>query len=179
MLRSYSKCVTGLRNESYSERLESLGLQSQERRVERFKVLYIRKMICGIVPNLGVMVVDSRWGPIVEVSRSNRGTDHTKSLVDRSLLVEGSRLYNSIPRRIREFKGTYLGFKNCVDRLLLSVPDCPREVGAEPMARNGDGQPSNSLKDWMKSELLMDYDDSWVPRKRPELFPDPEECEPE
>ena len=44
---------------------------SQERRVERYKILYLRKMILGKVPNLGISVnYESRNGPISGLNRS-------------------------------------------------------------------------------------------------------------
>ena len=68
-----------------------------------------------------------------------------------------------VPRKIREYNGSYLGFKNCIDKWLCEVPDIPRDLGNEPYARSIEGKPSNSLKDWSK---IMTYDDSWVPVKK-------------
>lgn len=166
VLKSFSKYGKGLRNLSYNDRLKCLGLSSQERRVERYKILYMRKMICGVVPNVGCSIKeDSRYGPILDLMRGNKGADSVKTVRDRSLLVEGCRLYNAVPRRIREYYGDFLGFKNCIDIWLNNVPDHPRELGNEPIARDREGRPSNSLKYWMKTEELLNYDDSWVPKK--------------
>ena len=149
-----------------SERLRRFGLMSQERRVERYKMLYLRKMLIGKVPDLRVRVCkESRSGPILELNRSQKGSDHVKVLRDRTLLVEGVCLYNVVPRRIREYNGSYLGFKNCVDRWIGEIPDCPRERGNEPLVREKDGKPSNSVKDWMRLREYREYDDSWVPAK--------------
>ena len=101
-------------------------------------------MILGKVPNLGIsMKNESRNGPILGLNRSNKGTDHIKVIRDRSILVEGARIYNMVPRKIREYDGTYLGFKNCIDKWLNDVPDKPRDIGNEPEARNSDGKPSS------------------------------------
>ena len=121
-------------------------------------------MILGKVPNMGIsMNHESRNGPILGLNRSNKGTDHIKVIRDRTILVEGAKIYNMVPHRIREYDGTYLGFKNCIDKWLTDVPDKPRDLGNEPDARNSDGKPSNSLKDWSK---ILTYDDSWVPVKK-------------
>ena len=84
-------------------------------------------------------------------------------------MVEGSRLYNSFPRRITEYDGSYLGFKNCIDKWIDVIPDKPREVGNEPLGRNRDGKPSNSLRDWSKVNEFCKYDDSWVPIRKQKL----------
>ena len=121
-------------------------------------------MMLGKVPDLGVSIcINSRNGPILGLNRSNKGTDHVKVLRDRTILVEGVKLYNSVPRKIREYNRSYLGFKNCIDRWLGEIPDVPRDVGHEPEARSIEGKPSNSLKDWAK---CSQYDDIWVPTGR-------------
>ena len=56
-----------------------------------------------------------------------------------------------------------MGFKNCIDRWLGDIPDKPRDIGFEPEARDSDGKPSNSIKNWAK---IINYDDSWVPNKK-------------
>ena len=104
ILRSFSKYGCGLRDIPYYQRLKLMKLSSQERRVERYKILYMRKMICGMVPNLGCVVKeDSRQGKCLDLNRCNKGSDRVKNLRDKSLLVEGVRLYNCVPRNIREY----------------------------------------------------------------------------
>ena len=49
-----------------------------------------------------------------------------------------------------------MGFKNLLDEWLQRVPDIPRVLGFEPSARNYKGNPSNSIRDWVK---LTDYSD--------------------
>ena len=121
-------------------------------------------MILGKVPNLGIFINnESRNGPILGLNRSNKGSNHIKVIRDRTIMVEGAKIYNMVPRRIREYDGSYLGFKNCIDKWLTDVPDIPRDLGYEPDARNTEGKPSNSLKDWSK---ILIYDDSWVPAKK-------------
>ena len=78
-------------------------------------------------------------------------------------------MYNSVPRRIREYDGSYLGFKNCIDKWIDVIPDKPREVGNEPLGRNRDGKPSNSLRDRSKVNEFCKYDDSWVPIRKQKL----------
>ena len=124
-------------------------------------------MLIGKVPDLGLSLnTDSRYGPIINLKRSNVGSNHVKALRDRSIMVEGVRLYNSVPRKIREYNGSYLGFKNCIDKWFSDLPDMPRELGNEPLGRSNEGKPSNSVKDWRRIDQHRDYDDSWVPKKK-------------
>ena len=127
-------------------------------------MLYLRKMLLSKVPDLGITLCnETRNGPILGMNSSNKGSDHIKALRDRTIVVEGERLYNAVPRNIRENDGSYLGFKNCIDRRIGEVPDFPRYVGNEPEARNIDGKPSSSVKDWRKVHEFREYDDSRVP----------------
>ena len=81
------------------------------------------------------------------------------SLRNSSLLVEGARLYNAVPQDISEYKGSYLGFINLLDEWLQQIPDYPRVVGYEPLARKCKGRPSNSIRDWSNKLHL----DNWQP----------------
>ena len=50
--RAFTKHITGIRNFSYSKRLEILKLYSLQRRRERYSIIYAWKIIEGLVPNL-------------------------------------------------------------------------------------------------------------------------------
>lgn len=79
VLRDYTKKCSEVRIYSYSVRLKKFGLMSQERRVERYEILYLRKMLIGKVPDLGVKIGNnSRYGPTIVLKRSNQGSDHVK-----------------------------------------------------------------------------------------------------
>ena len=122
-------------------------------------------MLIGRVPDIGLAVeIDTRNGFELKMIRPKCKKDSVKSLRDRSILVEGVRLFNAVPRKIREYSGSYLGFKNLIDIWLNEIPDFPRDIGNEPEARDRGGKPSNSIKDWMKSPKFVNYDDSWVPK---------------
>ena len=76
-------------------------------------------------------------------------------LRDDSLLVDGAKLYNLVPRCIREYDGSFLGFKNLIDVWLKFIPDIPRVCGNEPEGRNAIGMLSNSVYDWMFRENFV------------------------
>ena len=49
---SFTKCITGMRDCSYSDRLSLLRLYSLQRRRERYCIIYVWKIIEDLVPNL-------------------------------------------------------------------------------------------------------------------------------
>ena len=113
-------------------------------------------MIIGKVPSLNLKIdKDSRYGEVVVIHRNKCKNQRIMRLRDDSLLVEGAKLYNSVPRCIREFDGSFLGFKNLIDAWLKFIPDIPRVCGNEPEGRNAIGMPSNSVRDWMCRENFV------------------------
>ena len=55
--RSFTKHITGIKNKPYDERLKLLNLYSVQRRRDRYQIIYLWKIIEGLVPNLVVVVV--------------------------------------------------------------------------------------------------------------------------
>ena len=49
--RAFTKHITGMRYPSYSKRLEVLKLYSLQRRRERYGIIYVWKIVKGLVPN--------------------------------------------------------------------------------------------------------------------------------
>ena len=114
----------------------------------------------GIVPNYGVKVAgyDSRRGCLLEIPPCKGTLMRYRTLREKSLLVEGPRLFNSLPGYLRDHAGTMENFKATLDTFLASVPEQPN--GSElPGSINKDCMPSNSLRDWMRSLNLY----NWAP----------------
>ena len=136
-LRNFTRMIPSIRNLCYSERLRIMKLQSQQRRSERYRILYIRKMILGKVPSLGISVENgTRYGNVVNIVRNKCSNERIMGIRDDSLLVEGAKLYNAVSKEIRAYDKSYLGFKNLIDAWLRQIPDIPRVLGYEPEARN-------------------------------------------
>ena len=64
-----------------------------------------------------------------------------KNVREASLQVKGSKLFNLIPKELRELSGTVEQFKNGLDCWLLEIPDQPTVQGRARAAN------SNSLLD--------------------------------
>ena len=58
VLRTYTSKIPAVKHLNYWERLCSLSLNSQQRRMERYKIIYCWKVIENIVPNCGLEITD-------------------------------------------------------------------------------------------------------------------------
>ena len=79
------------------------------------------------------------------------------TLRDQSLSVHGGKLYNLLPREIRDFYGPKDGFKVLLDSFLKDIPDQPlcTELYPAPIS-SSNNRNSNSLIDWIKYLNMRD-----------------------
>ena len=77
VLRDFTRRIPELRSLNYHERLNKLMMNSQQRRLERYQVLYTWKVLEGLVPNPGLTwsSEDTRRGRVCEVP-SLQGSRH-------------------------------------------------------------------------------------------------------
>ena len=130
--RSYTARMVGVGHLDYWQRLQHLKLQSLERRRERYQIIYMFKVIKGVVPNITssrfeIKTSDAgRRGktcmiPPVTTSASSR----LKTIVDHSFAVRGARLFNALPKKLRNHEGSPESFKASLDTFLSKVRDLP------------------------------------------------------
>ena len=150
ILKDYTSRIPEVRHVSYWERLKVLKMNSLQRRVERYKIIYIWKILEGLVPEANVTLApeDERKGrlciipPLKPKERKKR---------ESSLQVVGPRLFNSLPKYIRGIKNcSVLEFKEKLDELIGRVPDEPKISGLMPMKF----QQSNSLLHQLPRRIL-------------------------
>ena len=69
VMRDFTRRIPELKELNYQERLSKLRMNSQQRRFERYQVLYTWKVVEGLVPNPGLTwsPADSRRGRVCEV----------------------------------------------------------------------------------------------------------------
>ena len=137
---NFMKLIPDLRDKSYCEQLKLFNLQSLERRFDRYRVIYTRKALLGLVPNLGIKLIhdaDHRLGRKVLFPRA--GT----KLKQESFTVKGPDTFNTLPKDLRNDNGCMDTFKEKLDRFLTLVPDKPRIDADTKFA-------SNTLKNQMK-----------------------------
>ena len=145
----YTKKFPEVKQLNYWERIKSLKMLSQERRMERYRCIYIWKIMEGLVPNCGVEVTSSdRRGREAKVP-PNKGSGRFSSLREASFQVHAPKLFNSLPIKIRNL--TKIGiddFKFKLDKYLEILPDEPKIGEYCPSVYNqNSGKPSNSIID--------------------------------
>ena len=147
--RSFTKQIQGMRDLNYWERLKALGLYSQQRRRERYRAIYIWKVLEHLVPDPTTSalyaVTKQRTGrKCVRRALTSRAPQRIKSLLAASLGHEGPRLFNSLPASVRDLTGCPVDrFKSGLDRFLSTLPDEPPVPGYTPICRAA----SNSIPD--------------------------------
>ena len=136
---------------NYWKQLKHLQLYSLERRRERYIAIYVWRIIEGNAPNIsssyGVTADDNlRRGRICKVPYvSPSATCRIKSIRYSSFAVKGPRIFNSLPKNLRNHKGgTVNEFKHKLDTYLRTVPDEPLVPGYTAFRTIE----SNSLIDW-------------------------------
>ena len=123
--RSFNKHITGMQSLEYSERLVSLKLYSLQMRRERYCIIYVWKIIEGLVPNFSKPIVCSyseRRGRSCIISHVNLG--RLGSLAYNSFRWREKRLFNAMPKYIRCISScSVVSFKSKLDCYLKNIVD--------------------------------------------------------
>ena len=135
--KSFTRKIPGHGRKDYWDRLQSLHMYSLERRRERYRIIYVWKILENMVPNLnaaGTMFKTStslrngRQCIVPPISKS--ASTRVSSLREGSLAVNGAQLFNALPRHLRDITGVELSeFKKKLDEFLSNVPDQPQSPG--------------------------------------------------
>ena len=125
--RFYTMRISDTKNLNYWERLSQLKLYSVERRIERYIIIYVWKVLeCLIVaPETEIIVpyFSTRQGRMCKRFNVSSGPHVFQTLQYNSLSRCGDRLFNSLPRYLRDVSGTIPTFKAHLDKFLLNLPD--------------------------------------------------------
>ena len=116
---------------------------SLQRRRERYCIIHLWKIVKGIIENdLNFDFYDNlRLGIMARIPSINTtSSQRSKSLYDASFPVLGPRLWNIVPKQIKECS-TLFTFKAYLDEFLRSFPDRPPVPGY--VCQN-----NNSILDW-------------------------------
>ena len=159
LLKAYTKKISGCSNQNYWQRLKILKMLSSERRAERYKIMYIWKIINGLVPNLGLKWSSNnkRIGCLVEIPRLKEGSEHHKTMMEATIKIEGARLYNSLPKILRTLICSKDRFKRLLDMFLEDVPDNPNGKDYVSPCMDRICKPSNSIKDWARTNNMANW----------------------
>ena len=157
--RNYLRKLWTMRDKNYWERLKVCQMLSQERRLERYKIIYIWKILEGRVPNCGIETVENlRFGKLCSIPPLKKCSTKIQTLRENSFQVKGPQLFNILPAKLRNMtKCSIDDFKFALDQFLSGIPDEPNVSGPEytPRACNQTtGKPSNSLIDQVRSKNI-------------------------
>ena len=151
--RQFLRKISGMQNISYWQQLKQLRLYSLERRRERYRIIYVWRILEGQVPNLSTdgqtPKITAKWHPrrgreCIIPTVTKTAPPAVKSLVYASLPVHGQQLFNSLPIDVRNVTQCSVDcFKRKLDKYLWTVPDEPQIPGYTAQ-RKAD---SNSLVD--------------------------------
>ena len=142
--RGFTKRIQGFESLNYWERLKKLNLYSLERRRERYVIIYIWKSLHNIVPYFGLVIqsFEPENGIFLRLPTlpKDPGTNHVCKLIQRSILYQGVRLFNSLPKHLRLAKTqkdeddnvptpdsppSLQKYKDDLDKYLQMIPDQP------------------------------------------------------
>ena len=135
--KSFTRKIKFSEKLNYWERLKSLRLYSQERRRERYRIIYIWKMYENLVPTItngghgGILKLHPRNGRTVTLPTVNGQTPRAMQRIrDGSLMVHGANLFNHLPKYIRNYTNcSHVEFKAVLDQFLSGIPDEPLVTG--------------------------------------------------
>ena len=127
--RSYLKKINGISN-NYWDCLKQTKIYSLQRWRERYRIIYIWKVIESLVPNINgsIKITENpRLGRMCSLTLSK---NQTSKLRDSTLAVQGAKLFNAMPRSIRNLKNISIEqFKTALDAHLKNIPDEPQIRG--------------------------------------------------
>ena len=130
---------------NYWKRLVSMKLYSLQRRRERYRIIYIWKVLEGLVPNVNMKIKTSsnlhaRNGRKCQIP--NVPATSLAKTREASLPINGAKLFNIMPKSVRNLTNVSLDtFKRALDKFLNFVPDEPQIPGYTAQRRAS----SNSL----------------------------------
>ena len=130
--RTFTSRLSKMNNFNYWQRLEMLSIYSIERRRERYIIIYVWKMVEGMVPMIRgldgseLQVVHSaRRGRLIRIPALRRVAPRLSTKLEASFMTLGPRLFNCLPRELRKENFTLSTFKRKLDLALSQIPDRP------------------------------------------------------
>ena len=133
LLKDYLAKVPELNDMPYWEKLTNIKMNSQQRRLERYRIIYVWKTVESIVPDSGIYLatgIKDRLGRKCKIP-TLRPKERVKR--ENSFQVAGPNLFNAIPKYIRNITSCGVDeFKLKLDEYLSTIPDEPKIGGLMP-----------------------------------------------
>ena len=126
-----------------------MKMLSLQRRLERYRIIYLWKILEGQAPNCGISSTspEARLGRKCTIPSMNTAARQAvQSLKEQTFQVQGPKLFNSLPAFIRNTRNCPLDiFKAKLDKWLENVPDEPSVRGLTPGGCDAEARASNSI----------------------------------
>ena len=154
--KTFTKKIPEARELNYWQRLNLLKMNSQQRRLERYRIIYTWKILEGLAPNCDIRNIETiseRAGRKCSIPKIKSTTRQSvKTLRESSFQVHGPQLFNSLPKHLRnKTKCGVIEFKEDLDKYLTKIPDQPKVGGLIPNTCDMFSMaPSNSLVDHIR-----------------------------
>ena len=142
--------IPSIRELNYWNQLKELKMLSLQRRLERYRILYVWKTLEGQVPNCGITVKEcGRMGRMCSIPTLNlHAKVSVQSMKEQIFQVNGPRLFKALPANIRNMTMCSIDdFKMALDKYLELVPDEPAVRGLTPGGCTMDARATNSILD--------------------------------
>ena len=126
--RNFLANVAGLGELNHWDRLKKASLYSQERRRERYMVIFIWKIGEGLVKGYTMDFTDSDRRGRLAVVRPHVASAPAavRRAREASLGVKGAAVFNLLPATLRNLRGSTPDvFKTALDKFLSTIPDQP------------------------------------------------------
>ena len=124
---SFLRKIRGINSDNYWDCLKKLKMYSLQRRRERYRIIYTWKILENLVPNINGKIVSKDHIRLGRVCINKFSNSKSQKLRDGSVTIDGPRLFNSLPKRIRDLRGISLAkFKQSLDSYLANVADEPQ-----------------------------------------------------
>ena len=150
----FSSKIPEVREEIFWKRLQILQMNSQERRMERYRIIYMWKILENYAPNCGVELAPEnfRLGRKCKIPKLKpNGRCAIQTLRENSFQINGARLFNCLPKKLREIRKHQDEFKFELDLFLSKIPDEPRMNSLAPTAVcRVTARQSSSLLAWIQ-----------------------------
>ena len=130
--RHFTSRVAGMEEKDYWERLQELKLYSQERRRERYQIIFLWKISQNLVKGYSIeFKEDNRRGRLaMQKPVKWHCPAAIKNARQSSLGVRGAKLFNILPKELRNISSQKADkFKSALDKFLSLVPDQPTIPG--------------------------------------------------
>merc|ERR1712115_593877 len=137
---------------NYWERLDRIKMLSISRRLERYRIIYTRKILHGDSLNCGlVWKYTQDKGHIFKVNYSpNSAPTRVKTVRLNSYQVQGPVMFNALPRYLRDSDESEENWKKSLDKYLETLPDKPVLSDLDSgICCKYSARPTNSICEWI------------------------------